>query len=90
MSKAHAYTVEVIAATDNVPSLTGPVARVLQRKDRKVVGTIYQSFRNDPVAVPGRPVWWFCPTEPPTPIAESEVSESDIIRQALEWLYRQG
>ncbi len=80
------FHIEPAADSGNAFMLTGPVASIRLTGENKIVGTIYRSFRNVQGAVPGVPVWWFCPKEPPTPAEHSDVSEADIIRKALAWL----
>jgi len=44
-----------------------------------------QTGCNAPEAAPGRPVWWFCPTESTRPVEHSDASEADITAKALAW-----
>lgn len=59
-----------------------PLSELRDKKGQKL-GTLFKTYLNDPVDIPGRAIWVFAKTEEGGWAATSEISETDLQTQVL-------
>jgi hypothetical protein len=62
-----------------------PLAELKDNQDR-ILGVLYLTYRNDPVLVPGKPIWAFKRTEVGGWLVENEESEASARAEVLRLL----